>query len=424
MEMCAPLPPGAGFLQSILAFLDCQALMLGASGYQALSAPGSAMGLVLGVLLTLFIALFGYRLLLGHGPDLRTVVVAFLKIGIVLALAQSWPAYRTLVYDVAMRGPAELAAEIGAPTALPGAGGGLVARLDGADAAFVALAILGEGTPAVGVDANQAPVVRPDVTPQPYPGFNTFAIAASRMVFLIASIAGLGAVRLIAGLLLAVGPLFVAFLLFDNTRSLFEGWVRVLGGAALAALGTSIALGAELALLEPWLTDILARRSAQEWLPGMPVELLVVTTVFALIVLALLYASARIAYAFRLAPLWQAVTASAGDRMRGEERARAAAQRAADAPAADRTRAASVVDAVSATQRREASQVALAASSRDGRAAAGTSGGGDMAGARRASPAGAPGNAPQPLAPAPLGQSFRRTRGRVSASAGRRDRRS
>ena len=33
-------------------------------------------------------------------------------------------------------------------------------------------------------------------------------------------------VRLIAGLLLALGPFFVAFLLFDGTRGLFEGWVR------------------------------------------------------------------------------------------------------------------------------------------------------------------------------------------------------
>src|SRR5439155_567824 len=84
------------------------------------------------------------------------------------------------------------------------------------------------------VDGNQVAAITQTV-PQPYPGFNTFAIGGSRMLFLVGAIGGLAAVRMIAGLLLAVGPLFVAFLLFENTRSLFEGWIRVLAGAALAA---------------------------------------------------------------------------------------------------------------------------------------------------------------------------------------------
>ncbi len=420
MNGCAPLAPGSGFIQSILAFLDCQAQILGARGWQALAAPGSTLGLVLLGFLTLFVALFGYRLLLGQGPDVRTGVVAFVKIGIVFALATSWGAYSVLVYDVVNRGPAQLAAEIGTPSRLPGTGGDLVARLDGADRAFVALTVLGEGRPPQVIDANQS-VSLADVPPQPYPGFNTYAIAASRMLFLIAAIAGLGAVRLTAGLLLAVGPFFIAFLLFENTRSLFEGWVRVLAGVALGALGISIALAVELALIEPWLTDLLARRTADEWLPGMPVELLVVTLAFALIVLAMLYGSAKVAFAFRLAPAWQAVAARALRNPAREERGFAAAAAArGDAPPAEaRSRAATVVDAVAATQRREGAHIAVATSGRDSAAAA-------AAGAAPAAAAGAAGRAsPASLAPAPLGQSFRRrTRGRVSASAGRRDHRS
>jgi len=420
MYGCAPLPPGSGFITSLLAFLDCQALSLGARGWQALAAPGSTVAILLMGFLTLFVALFGYRLLLGQGPDVRTGVVAFVKIGIVFALATSWGAYSTLVYDVVNRGPAELAAEIGTPSRLPGTGGDLVARLDGADRAFVALAVLGEGTPPV-PQGNQ-PAVVTGVPPQPYPGFNTYAIAGSRMLFLIAAIAGLGAVRLIAGLLLAVGPFFVAFLLFENTRSLFEGWVRVLAGAALAALGISIALAVELALIEPWLSDLLARRTADEWLPGMPVELLVVTTAFALIVLAMLYGSAKTAFAFRLAPLWQGATARSARNPAREERPFAAANAAAvarDAPPAEaRSRAATVVDAVAATQRREGASIAVAASRNSG-------GGGEAAAAAPSATAAGGRSAPASLAPAPLGQSFRRrTRGRVSASAGRRDTRS
>jgi type IV secretion system protein VirB6 len=419
MNGCAPLAPGSGFIQSILAFLDCQAQILGARGWQALAAPGSTLGLLLVGFLTLFVALFGYRLLLGQGPDVRTGVIAFVKIGIVFALATSWGAYSVLVYDVVNRAPAQLAAEIGTPSGLPGTGGDLVARLDGADRAFVALAVLGEGLPPV-PQGNQ-PAVITGVPPQPYPGFNTYAIAGSRMLFLISAIAGLGAVRLIAGLLLAVGPFFIAFLLFDNTRSLFEGWVRVLAGVALAALGISIALAVELALIEPWLSDILARRTADEWLPGMPVELFVVTLSFALIVLAMLYASAKTAFAFRLAPVLQAVTARAARSAASEERrfAAAAATARGDAPPAEaRSRAATVADAVAATQRRESANIAVAV-------ARSPSGGAEAAGAAQAAAASAGRAAPASLAPSPLGQSFRRrTRGRVSASAGRRDHRS
>ncbi|MET1112639.1 MAG: type IV secretion system protein [Allosphingosinicella sp.] len=420
MYGCAPLPPGSGFIQSVLAFLDCQAWSLGARGWQALAAPGSTVAILLTGFLTLFVALFGYRLLLGQGPDVRTGVLAFVKIGIVFALATSWGAYSTLVYDVVNRGPAELAAEIGTPSGLPGAGGDLVARLDGADRAFVALAVLGEGLPPPGWNANQSAGAS-GIPPQPYPGFNNYAISASRMLFLISAIAGLGAVRLIAGLLLAVGPFFVAFLLFDNTRSLFEGWIRVLAGVALAALGISIALSVELALIEPWLSDLLARRTADEWLPGMPIELLVVATAFALIVLAMLYASAKTAFAFRLAPLWQAVAGRAERNYDREERRFAPAAAAArDAPPAEaRSRAATVVDAVAATQRREGANIAVAA-------ARTSRGGGEATGASPTAAAAAGGRtAPASPAPAPLGQSFRRrTRGRVSASAGRRDTRS
>ncbi|MFL6844349.1 MAG: type IV secretion system protein [Allosphingosinicella sp.] len=418
MAVCEQLPAGAGFIQSVLGFIDCQAQTLGMRGWQALATPGSTLAVVLTGFLTLFIATFGYRLLLGHGPDLRTSVLGFVKIGIVLTLATSWPAYSTLVYDVVLRGPAELAAEIGGPSGLPGSSGGLVARLDGADQAFIALAILGEGKPPPEVVAAQAQGLY-QTPPQATPGFNTYAIAYSRIMFLIGAIGSLGAVRLIAGLLLALGPFFIAFLLFENTRSLFEGWVRVLAGATLAALGSAITLAAELALIEPWLSDILARRSADEWLPGMPVELFVVTTVFALIILAVLYASAKTAFAFRLAPIWRAATSVIGDRLTsGETLVAAGASGAGNAPPTEaRSRAAVVVDAVAATQRRESAQTAAAGPARYSGGSAGAGASTGPAATRRDG-----GQAP---APAPLGQSFaRRTRGRVSASAGRRDIRS
>ncbi len=401
--ICPAAPAGAAFVRRMVDFIDCQAQAIGAGGYQALAASGSTLSLVLTGFLTLFVALFGYRLLFGHVPSVRDGVLALVKIGIVLALATGWTAYRTLVYDVAMRGPAELAADIGRPAGLPGAGGGLVGRLAFADSGFEALAV---------AQAPPSPQVAnpPGATPEMFPGFNNFALGGARVVFLSAALGALALVRLVAGLLLALGPFFIAFLLFEGTRGLFEGWVRVLAGAALGAVGTAIVLGVELALLEPWLIDLLTRRYAGQPIPGAPAELFVATLLFALVLLGMLYASARVALGFRFVDGWRAARTQFVETLR-DERLRLAGMGGPGAvPAEDRSRAVAISDAVSATQRREAGQApaGLAAA-----AALGTSGVTRVHAPSRDLPA---------AAPTPLGQSFRRrTTTRVSARAGRRD---
>ncbi|HVJ02726.1 MAG TPA: type IV secretion system protein, partial [Sphingomonas sp.] len=177
---CTYYPPDNGYLQSLLGFVDCQARTIGEQGYLALAAPGSVASLALTSLLTLFVALIGYRMLLGEVPGVRGGVLALVKIGVVLALASGWPAYRTLIYDVALDAPAEIAAAIGGPAGLPGATGGLVARMDGLDRGFEALAIEGPG-PA------PDPTVQL-VAPPMFGGFDTFAIGASRTTFLIGAL--------------------------------------------------------------------------------------------------------------------------------------------------------------------------------------------------------------------------------------------
>ncbi|HYD36312.1 MAG TPA: type IV secretion system protein, partial [Allosphingosinicella sp.] len=318
---CAPIPTDGRFLSGMLDFLDCQAQSIGAEGYRALAAPGSTLSLLLLGFLTLFVALYGYRMLLGQTPGIRDGVVALVKIGVVLALATGWTAYRTLVYDVAFHGPAEVAAEIGRPTGLPGAGGGLVVRLNSVDRSMVELGALGPGDPITG--GAVTPAAEPGQPPLPTAAarrssaYDGLALGGARILFLAGAIGALAAVRLIAGLMLALGPFFLAFLLFDSTRGLFEGWLRVLGGAALGALGAGIVLGVELAMLEPWLSYLIALRLAGQPIIGVPVELFVTTLVFALALVAVLIAAARTAYGLRLPPIWREAPAAAAAALRG-----------------------------------------------------------------------------------------------------------
>lgn len=407
--MSAPCPGIAdeAFLESALRFVDCQAQTIGMNGYQALAAPGSPLSLLLTAALTLFIAFFGYRLLLGETPGVRDGVLAVVKIGIVLALATSWAAYRTLVYDVAFHAPAELVAEVGQPAGVPGAGGGMVQRLEQVDDAMVALGQMGSGPMNMAssvrtVDGQNVTVAEANYEPPNI--FGSFALGTARLVYLTATIAAFASVRLIAGLLLALGPLFIAFLLFDGTRSLFEGWVRALAAAAVGAIAVTMLLGVELALLEPWLATLIARRQAELPIGGAATELLVVTFAFAFALVGGLGMAARIMIGFRLPTAWrtasQQLLRSGG--IQAPERPAAANVRTSMA-AEQISRAIAVADAVGHLQRRES--LALGAAGAPSRAAAS-----------------APSRDLPIHAPQPLGQSQRRrTQGRVSASAGRRD---
>lgn len=398
MSLCPASPESAGFIGSVVHFVDCKSDALGSGAYQALAAPSSSLSLVLTGFLIIFIALIGYRLLLGASFSVRSATLAAIKIGAVFALATSWGAYQTLVYNVVTDGPAEIAGDIARPAALPGADGTLVQRLDASDGALSELAILGAGIPPA--------VAHDQVVPSPFGGFNQFALGGSRILFLIGAIAGIAGVHAIAALMLALGPFFIAFLLFDNTRSLFEGWVRVLAGAALSAIGVTVALGLELSLMEPWLSSVLARRVGGQALPEVPTELFVVTSLFALVILAAILASARLAAAFRLAPLLEA---------RGEARVAAPAERQGFGTAVmtrqgdERSRADAVADVLVSLQQRERSAALLAGI---GRSAVGPG-------------AGALPDSHFSMRPgASVGRAFpRRARSRVSASAALRDKR-
>lgn len=398
IQTCSALPQGGGFISSVTGYIDCQAQSLGSGAWAALSTPGSTLTVVLSGLLTIFIALIGYNLLLGTMMSVRSATLAFVKIGAVFALATSWPAYRTVVYDLVVDGPGQLVREIGPQAGVVGSDGTLLQRLDLTDHGLAQLAILGPGT--------IPPEARTEIAPPPFGGFDAFALGGSRILFELTAITGLVAVRIIAGLMLALGPFFIAFLLFDNTRSLFEGWVRVLAGAAFASIGVSIVLGLELALIEPWLGDVLARRVAGEALPTVSTELFVLMLLFAMLILAAAYGCARVARAFRLEPALRLLPAGVLEPIPVFPASRR--RDAASAPTGDgeRSRAAMLSSLIATASHRErVLAMSIAGSASDSRAPEIRASAADDA---RTS--------------MPLGRSFsRRANSRVSARASKRD---
>lgn len=401
---CTILPTPDSFASGLLGYLDCQAVTLGSQGFAALASPGSSVSLLLSALLTIFIALSGYRLLFGETPGIREGMLGFVKIGIVLAFATSWPAYRTVVFDVVLRAPADLAGEIGRPAALPGATGGLATRMDGVDRSLRILAIYGVGTPTRG-QVEQANGVAPPL----FANFDVFALGASRVMFLVGSLGAFALLRLVAGLLLALGPLFIAFLLFDTTRGLTEGWLRGLVTATLGSAGVAVALGIELALLEPWLADLAGQRASGIAIPGVPVTILAAATIFALATAGLLAIITRIAFSMRFpaAGRWFGDLSRRTDVDRGQAD-RQAPPRSSSSSQEPRSRAMAIADSIAASQRRDEQSGGGIGISRA-----------QMIGGRVMTAR----DQPRHEGGVPLGQGFRRrsTR-RVSASVAARDR--
>lgn len=258
MAGCEPFDPNGPFVRSVVDYIDCQSMSLAEQGYRALGA-GTQFGAALQAMIVIVVSLFGYRMMLGGPFTLRQVVTVVLKIGIVLALALQWSAYQPLVYNVAAQGPQELLATVsGNGDAGTQAQSGLVDRVQGVDTVLTGIlhvetepsAKAMTGIAAIATNRRTATANNFGQTPELAAETRELLTSAQSFVVL-GALAGLVSLRIVLATMLALGPLFVAGLLFASTRGVFVGWLRVLFGASLAAFAVPVALSLSLALLEP-----------------------------------------------------------------------------------------------------------------------------------------------------------------------------
>lgn len=252
--MIAACPVGiepATLARDVLTSADCLIAAQVADGYALLLAPGGMLVTALTIALTIYVAIFGYRLMLGLSRlTLGEVVPHFIKIGIIIALVTSWPSYQTLVFNLLFDGPRQLAGVLARPAV--GAGGtsdvmlALQSVIDGlTDAAGDAW---GQGSVSAPVApttlppaATAATVVAPVAGPGlPFalgaPQFAAMLLWLSAFVLMAMSVGLLLVARIVLALLLVVGPVFIALALFRPTRGLAEGWLRTAVKFALVPL--------------------------------------------------------------------------------------------------------------------------------------------------------------------------------------------
>lgn len=206
-----------GSISGSLAGIDCVTQDMTQSAFFNIFASGGAMAPILTLVLTLFIAGFGFLLLTGRSRlGISELTPRMMTLGIIVTLVTSWVAFQTLVWDVAAGGPDWIA------TALMGSDqSATLVFAQKIDIVFAAVAEVAGG------DGSEVPssVFSPS-------GLMWFGAT----LFLLGTVGVLVTARIALAVLVALGPIFLVMSLFRGTHGMFVGWLRGVMMLALAPL--------------------------------------------------------------------------------------------------------------------------------------------------------------------------------------------
>jgi type IV secretion system protein VirB6 len=327
---CAAPRSEAGLVRGLLETVDCNIREGVQGGYNAFFGPGSTLTAVITILLTLYVAMLGFRLLTGR-TDMRVgdLPVIAIKLGAVVMLTTSWASYQSLVFALLFDGPAEIANSLLSAMPMPQSAGpaDIFARLqftfdqltqsasamssvsdnpaggpNAASAGLQAGSLVLQAAP--GVDPatlkGLSPIIQMRSALQGGPAFGATALWLSSIVLLVSTLGLLILAKLMLGLLLAIGPLFVGLLLFDTTKGFFEGWLRTSLGFALVPLATVVFTAALLASLEPSLQGLAVARAENRYAIEPVLTVLVIILTFTAVFGSVIGLCTRLVAGFRL----------------------------------------------------------------------------------------------------------------------------
>jgi type IV secretion system protein VirB6 len=327
---CAAPRSELGLVRGLLETVDCNIREGVQGGYNAFFGPGSTLTAVITILLTIYVALLGFRLLTGR-TDLRVgdLPMIAIKLGAVVMLTTSWASYQSLVFGLLFDGPAEIANSLLAAMPMPPTVGpsDIFARLqytfDQLTQSASAMALVndepgqGPNAASAGLKAGSlvlqaapgtdpatlkglSPVIQMRSALQGGPAFGATALWLSAIVLLVSTLGLLILAKLMLGLLLAIGPLFVGLLLFDATKGFFEGWLRTALGFALVPLATVVFTTALLASLEPSLQGLAVARAENRYAIEPILTVLVIVLTFTAVFGSVIGLCTRLVAGFRL----------------------------------------------------------------------------------------------------------------------------
>ncbi|MEL6530988.1 MAG: type IV secretion system protein [Pseudomonadota bacterium] len=226
---------GTGVAAALTA-VDCIASEVSEQAFSRLFGSDGQLGMVLTIMLTLYVAFFGFSLLLGRSNlSVRAVIPKMMTIGLVLTFATSFAAFQTVFYNLVVGGPNYLAGVL-------------------TDSAGSATATFATKLDVVFLAVQEASTGIEDISLFSPPGM----MWAGAMLLLIGTVGLLVTARIGLALLLAVGPIFVVLGLFNGTRGLFVGWLKGLVMLALAPLFAVVGGSIMLEMAVPILAALVA----------------------------------------------------------------------------------------------------------------------------------------------------------------------
>ena len=292
MPVCGTDLP-TGLVTGLIGTVDCYITDFAQGSYRDLVGPDTAFAAVFTALLTIYVALMGYQLLLGRaGLRAADLPLTAMKIGVILAFLTSWAAYQTVVYELLFNGPQEVARVLLSQIDRLNAGSGTDV-FTGLEKTFYSLidsaAVFGRQA---GGNVNIL---------QGGPALGAGMLWFSSVVMLLASVGLILASKILLGLLLALGPIFIALFLFEATRGIFDGWLRTTIGFALVPLATTVFSAAMLMMLSPFVARLAALAKANRFDMGVIVTITIIVAVFVIVVSQVIRLGMGIAGGYRTA---------------------------------------------------------------------------------------------------------------------------
>lgn len=241
---CPPPDPTLGTVLRVTRYFECNAEALGRDGFLALADFTVSDG-ILGGVLTISVALVGYRLLLGERPTLSDGAGWFIRVGMIFALLSGWAVFQTLFYDVVVVAPSQLADRILAESGASMQVTDQRAQLVYEDLRTGLASELIELTNASPQQRIEMSLMRARAE---MPG------AASEFFYL--SVGLRAAAQFVGAFLLAVAPFPIVAIMFAPSFGLFIGWLRALLATTFAMLGLTIVKVLHLSAVESELMQI------------------------------------------------------------------------------------------------------------------------------------------------------------------------
>ncbi len=272
--------------------VDCNVQTLAHDGYATLFGAGGGFGGVLTVALTLYVALLGYQLMLGRTQlRISDFAVRAVSLGAVLALATQWDTYQAVVYRLLFDGPRQIATLVLTGIQPPQS----IFRtdvFDGLQRAFDDLSGFANGF-ALHSQPNANPLLGGT-------SMGALLLTAAGSTLLLSSLGVILACKIVLGLLLGLGPLFIVMFLFDATRGVFEGWLRATLAFAFVPLVAILLLGVILVILEPSLIQLEQQNASGVFVLAPTYSVIILIMVFVGVMTGALTAIGVIAGGFKL----------------------------------------------------------------------------------------------------------------------------